>query len=232
MVTAPPTLRVLPDPEALAMAAADHLCAAVRAEPELVMLVATGNTPMPTYAELARRVAAGEADFSRAVAVQLDEYLDLPHGDPRSLWAWMQRSFVEPLGIRRTVRLGDPAAYEAELRALGGVGVAVLGLGPNGHLGFNEPPSPADAPTRAVALSPASLASNRAYWGGLPSPARAVTAGMNVILAARECLLLVSGAHKREILRRSLQEPPTPERPASLLQGTRLTVYADREAAP
>lgn len=232
MVTAPAALRVLPDAQALALAAADHLCAAVRAEPELVLLVATGNTPMPTYAELARRVAAGEADFSRAVAVQLDEYLDLTEGDPRGLWAWMQRSFVGPLGIRRAVRLTDPARYEAEVHELGGIGLAILGLGPNGHLGFNEPPSPADAPTRAVTLSPESLASNRAYWGGLPTPTRAVTAGMNIILAARETVLLVSGAHKRDVLRRTLQEPPAPEVPASLLRGTRLTVYADREAAP
>ena len=80
----------------------------MRANPALSILVATGNTPMPTYAELARRVKAGEADFSRVTAVQLDEYLGVTEDDPRSLWGWMQRSFVQPLGITRTIRLEEP----------------------------------------------------------------------------------------------------------------------------
>ena len=104
---------------------------------------------MPTYAELARRVKADEADFSQVTAVQLDEYLGVTDDDPRSLWGWMQRSFVQPLGITRTVRLEEPSEFEAEIGALGGLDLAILGLGPNGHLGFNEPPSPPDAPTRA-----------------------------------------------------------------------------------
>ena len=149
------------------------------------------------------------------VAVQLDEYLGVPESDPRSLWAWMKRSFVEPLGIGRTVRLDDPAQFEGEIRELGGLDLAILGLGPNGHLGFNEPPSPPDAPTRRLDLTPASLESNRAYWGDLPVPTQAVTAGMNVILAARQTLLLVSGAHKRTVLRarwRNRKRPICPPR--------------------
>ncbi|WP_425145066.1 glucosamine-6-phosphate deaminase [Deinococcus sp.] len=231
------TLHVSSTPEALALAAADFIAARVKEKPDLSLLAATGNTPMPTYAELARRVQAGEADFRRVTAVQLDEYLGLDDlsldvGDPRSLWAWMARSFVEPLGIRRVVRLHAPLAFEAEVGELGGLDLAVLGLGPNGHLGFNEPPSPPDAPTRQVALSAKSLESNRAYWGELPVPGRAITAGMNVLLAARETLLLVSGAHKQDILRRTLEGPQTPELPASYLRRTRLTVLTDEAAAP
>ena len=229
------TLDIQPDPQALAISAADFICEAVRKNPALSILVATGNTPMLTYGELSRRVTNGEADFSRVTAVQLDEYLGLSDADPRSLWAWMERSFVTPLGIRKTVRLEDPAAFDAEIAALGGVDLAILGLGPNGHLGFNEPPSPADAPTRAVALSPASLESNRAYWE-LAVPTRALTAGMRVILGARRTLLLVTGAHKQAILRRVLHGPQTPDLPASLLGGALLggegvTVLADRAAA-
>ena len=226
----PLTLDVQPDSHALALAAADFVAAQVRLRPDLSILVATGNTPMPTYAELARRVQAGEADFSRVVAVQLDEYLGVPESDARSLWAWMNRSFVEPLGIGRTIRLNDPAQFEGEIRELGGLDLAILGLGPNGHLGFNEPPSPPDAPTRKLDLTPASLESNRVYWGDLPVPTQAVTAGMNVILAARQTLLLVSGAHKRTVLRAALEEPETPDLPASLLRRTALTVIADEAA--
>ena len=97
----------------------------------------------------------------------------------------MKRSFVTPLGIRHTVRLTQPAEFEAAIERLGGLDLAVLGLGPNGHLGFNEPPSFPDAPTRTLDLTPASLESNAAYWDGLPVPSGAITAGMNVILAAR-----------------------------------------------
>lgn len=230
-------LMVFLDPSALAVAAADLIAAQVRARPELSILVATGSTPMATYAELARRVQAGTLDMGRVTAVQLDEYLGLEAHDSRSLWSWMKRSFVAPLGVTRTLRLdaagSDPqracADYDAALTALGGIDLAVLGLGSNGHLGFNEPPSPASAPTRAVDLTPQSRASNRAYWGQ-DVPGQALTAGMNVILAARTTLLLVTGAHKRGVLRRVLGGPQTPDLPASLLAGEGVSVLADRAA--
>lgn len=230
-------LLVYPDPAALAVAAADLIAAQVRARPGLSILVATGSTPMATYAELARRVQTGTLDMNRVTAVQLDEYLGLAADDPRSLWSWMERSFVAPLGITRTLRLNatgtDPkqacADYDEALTALGGVDLAVLGLGPNGHLGFNEPPSPASAPTRAVDLTQQSRASNRAYWDQ-DVPAQALTAGMNVILAARTTLLLVTGTHKRGVLYKVLSGPQTPDVPASLLAGEGVSVLADRAA--
>ena len=230
-------LMIFPDPSALAVAAADLIAAQVRARPELSVLVATGSTPMATYTELARRVQAGTLDMGRVTAVQLDEYLGLEQDDPRSLWGWMERSFVLPLGVARTLRLNAAGAdlqracadYDAALTALGGIDLAVLGLGPNGHLGFNEPPSPASAPTRAVDLTPGSRASNRSYWGQ-DVPGQALTAGMNVILAARTTLLLVTGAHKRGVLRRVLSGPQTPDLPASLLAGEGVSVLADRVA--
>lgn len=230
MVNPQVALSLQPDSQHLAQAAADFIAEQVQAKPDLSILVATGNTPMPTYRELARRVQAGEADFSRVRAVQLDDYLGVPQSDPRSLWSWMERSFVTPLGIRHTVRLTQPAEFEAAIERLGGLDLAVLGLGPNGHLGFNEPPSFLDAPTRTLDLTPASLESNAAYWDGLPVPSGAITAGMNVILSARRSLLLVSGAHKRSILRRTLEGPQTPEVPASFLRRTALTVIADEAA--
>lgn len=225
-------VEVLQGPAALAMRAADLIAAGVRRKPDLSVVVATGNTPMRTYAELARRVRAGQLDCSRVTAVQLDEYVGLDEDDPRALFGWMNKAFVEPLGITKVVRLTEPQTFEARLQDLGGLDLAVLGLGPNGHLGFNEPPSPPDAPTREVTLTPESLASNAAYWGDLPVPGRAITAGMNVILAAKRCLLLVEGAHKRDILTRALDGPETPELPASFLRGANVTVLADAAAAP
>ena len=232
---------VAEDYDALSRAAADELVAVVARNPTASVLVATGNTPMGMYAELAERRRGG-FDATRLRAVQLDEYLGLAPDDRRSLSGWMRRSFTGPLGVpdANVVRLpgdaDDPdaacAAFDRAIVAAGGIDVAILGLGPNGHLGFNEPPSPADAPTRVVDLTPASIVSNGPYWGGTDEvPRRAVTAGMRTLLAARLTLLVVSGAHKRDILARTVAGPVTPGVPASLLRmAPNVVVVADRAA--
>ena len=151
------------------------------------------------------------------------------------------RSFVEPLGIDPTsvVRLdgtnGDLGAvcadYEGAVHAAGGFDLAILGLGPNGHLGFNEPPSDPSSRTRTVALSAASLASNASYWGPGRVPRRAITAGMDVLLGAKRIVLIVTGEGNASILRRAVGEPPTPSVPASFLQyHPDVRVIADRAA--
>ena len=121
---------------------------------------------------------------------------------------------------------------EGEIVARGGIGLAVLGLGPNGHIGFNEPGSPFDAPTRPVRLTAESVASNAAYWGGPEAvPRRAQTLGMALLGAAERAILLVSGVRKRAILRRMLFGPIGPDLPATLLRTMpRVTVIADRDA--
>jgi glucosamine-6-phosphate deaminase len=148
---------------------------------------------------------------------------------------WTRERILVPLGVPddRFVSLpgtpGDVAdptdvdaacrAYDRTVRAAGGFDLAILGLGPNGHLGFNEPPSSAEAPTRRVALTDESLASNAVYWGGRDVvPREAVTAGMDLLLAARTILLIVTGARKRDILHRTLHGPVDPRVPASFLQ--------------
>jgi glucosamine-6-phosphate deaminase len=226
---ADPHVEIEADADALAVRAARAIADTIARRPDATIMVATGSTPMATYAELAAMRRRGELDTSRVRAVQLDEYLGLTgDDDPRSLHGWMRRSFTEPLGIddARVLRLDVSGDAEAGCRAFdeaidagGGLDLAILGLGPNGHLGFNEPPSEPGAPSRTVELTPESLASNAPYWGGLEhTPRRAATAGMRVIMQARAVLLLVSGAHKREILGRTLDGPPTPDVPSSLLR--------------
>lgn len=210
------------DTAALATAAADLVVEAVEARPDAVLLAATGETPMGCYARLAGR----PLNSSRVRVAQLDEYVGVGEDDPRSLYSWMRRSLCDPLAIdvERIIRLapdGDGPlacqAYDAAVSAAGGVDLAILGLGPNGHLGFNEPPTDAGDPTREVALTPASLESNARYWPELPVPERARTAGMDLILAARRVMLLVSGARKADILRRMLDAEPNRWLPASWL---------------
>ena len=237
-------LIVTDDYATLSQAGADYVAAFIAANPAAAIVVATGTTPMGVYRELAARRAAGMLDTSRLRVFQLDAYRGLAPDDRRSLFRWTSESFLVPLGIRpeQVVRLPGDApdpeaacrAYDAAVADAGGFGLAILGLGPNGHLGFNEPPSDETLPTRVVQLSEASVVSNAAYWGGRDAvPAEALTCGMAQLLAARHTLLLVSGVHKREILRRSAEGPRTPDVPASLLQAAAgVTVLADRAAWP
>jgi glucosamine-6-phosphate deaminase len=230
------------DPDALAQTGADLFAAAIAAKPDAAVVLATGNTPMGVYAELVRRRAARRLDVSQLRPFQLDGYLDIALDDKRSLHGWLKRAFLDPLGIdaSRLTALPDDtnapalvcAQYDQAVDAAGGFDLSVLGLGPNGHLGFNEPPSPADAPTREIVLTEASLRSNAGYWGGIDRvPRRAITCGMRQLLGARQTLLLVSGAHKREILYAMLSGPISPDVPASLLRtAPNVTVIADEAA--
>lgn len=231
------------DYEEMSRRAADLFEERVSGHPASVVL-ATGDTPMGMYRLVAERTRQGRLDVSRLTVFQLDGYLGLSLDDPRSLEAWCIRSALEPWGIpmNRFVRLPEDAVnpeaacrqYEATVESAGGLDVAVLGLGPNGHLGFNEPPSSADAPTRIVELTPESVASNARYWGGADKvPRYSITAGMNVLMQARHVLLLASGERKRAILRKVLNGPVTNEVPASHLQRhPSVIILADRAAWP
>ena len=235
-------LIIVDDYEALSRAAADQLIQAMREQPAAAIVAATGNTPMGMYIELAQYRSRGLIDTSRLRVFQLDAYLGLAPDDHRALFSWTRRSFIEPLGIAEAnvVRLAgdspDPweacRRYEAAVREAGGFDISILGLGPNGHLGFNEPPSPPEAPTRVVDLTPESIMSNARYWGGEDQvPRQALTCGMDLLLAARRTLLLVSGIHKHQVLHRALEGPQIPEVPASYLQSApNVTVLADRAA--
>ena len=236
-----PSVLVREDYADLSRAAADIVETRIAERPELNLLAATGNTPMGLYAELVRRGETGTLDASGVHVFQLDEYAGVGIEDRRSLLGWLVRSFTAPLGIPedRIVRLDtgmEPdtacAAFEERLREAGGFDLAILGIGANGHLGFNEPPSDADARTREVALSDESVLTSAAYWGDANAvPRRALTVGMRDLLASREILLLASGASKRAIVRRALHGAVTPGVPASFLQDVeRVTAVVDRAA--
>lgn len=237
-------LTIVDDYDALSRAGAELMADVIRERPNAAIILATGETPMGIYRELAARRQRDGLDTSRLRIFQLDAYVGLGADDHRSLYGWMKRSFLDPLGVpdANVVRLpgnaADPEAacraYDAAVQTAGGIDLAVLGLGPNGHLGFNEPPVDADAPTRIVTLTPASIESNARYWGGSDQvPQRALTAGMSILLAARQTLLVVSGAHKRAILRRAVEGPITPDVPASYLRhAANVTVLADKVAWP
>jgi glucosamine-6-phosphate deaminase len=230
------------DYAAMSQAAADYVTQAIVANPTATVVFPTGNTPIGLYQELVRRRAQRQFDPSHLHIFQLDEYLGMGADDPRSLFGWFQQAFLAPLGIpaRQVTRLMgdavDPAsacrAFDDALAEAGGLDLAVLGLGPNGHIGYNEPPAAGDAPTRTLTLTESSLVSAASYFGGREHvPPRALSMGMAPLLAARQILLIVSGAAKREILQRALRGPITPDVPASYLQqAANVTVIMDRAA--
>ncbi|MGZ4150300.1 MAG: glucosamine-6-phosphate deaminase [Actinomycetota bacterium] len=237
-----PRIMVVEDPEALARTGADLVAETMAATPAASVVVATGTTPMGLYEELAARHREGVLDTGAITAVQLDEYLDLEPEDRRTLFGWMWRSFLEPLGIddARVLRLpldGDLpaacAAFDRSLEARGGIDLAILGLGANGHLGFNEPPVDRWAPTHEVRLTRVTIEANARYWGDVADvPTRAVTIGLGPLLSARTILLVASGTAKHEIVRRALEDPVGPDVPASFLResGADVTVVVDRAA--
>lgn len=235
-------LIVVEDYEALSCKGADLVASIVSRKPEAAVTLATGETPVGLYRELHSWQERGRVDFSKLRVFQLDEYLGLGSGDPRLLYLWMRREFLKPLSIPDTNVVQLPSnppepeeacrEYEAAVDSVGGFDLAVLGLGPNGHLGFNEPPVDPDSPTRLVDLSAESIESNARYWGGHDQvPRRALTVGMKELLAARHILLVVSGEHKHTAVHQIVEEPMSPHWPASYLQQRpNVTILVDQAA--
>jgi glucosamine-6-phosphate deaminase len=237
-----PRVLVMDDEAGLARAAADVVSNVVARTPRAEVTVATGRTPLSTYADLVSRRDDRTFDPSSIRVWQLDDYLGIDVGSERSLFRLMRDAFLEPLDIGedRTMRLPTDAedldaacaAHDRALADAGGLDLAILGLGVNGHLGFNEPPSAGDTPTRVVELTPETRAANAAYWDGAPVPTHAVTMGLRPILSARTVLLLASGASKRDIVHRMLEGPVDPNVPASAIREAPgdVTVVVDRQA--
>lgn len=202
----------------------------------------TGHTPLPVYAELRRLAAAGLLVPGRWRVVMLDDYYG--GGEP-SFHTWLGKEVITPLAIADDRYLRIPTLpggfaniaaacddFESRLRVWGGCDWQLLGLGANGHIGFNEPGSARDSRTRLVTLTAATARANAEYWPQQQPPQLAVTQGIGTILEARRIALLVRGADKAAILAAALQGPITPAVPASFLQlAPALVVVADTAAA-
>jgi glucosamine-6-phosphate deaminase len=221
-------LRATSDEQSLAAVGADIVCDVVRAVPNAVVTFATGQSAMPVYRELAERVDRGEVDFSEVRVFELDGYLGIPLDDRRSLFAWLMRDVVVPLRIpeRAVTRLRGEASdteaacrdYDRALDRAGGYDLAVLGLGPNGHVAFNEPPADPESDAHVLEVTEESVESAVRYWGSREEvPRRAITTGLRRLIAARRVLVLARGEAKRGALERTLRGEADPMTPASFL---------------
>jgi glucosamine-6-phosphate deaminase len=254
--TAAGSLFVFPDRASACRAAADHIASIVRearaSRTRAVMGLATGGTPLRVYERLVHLVRSGELSFEKVSTYNLDEFYPISPLDPRSYRAYMHRhlfSLVDLPPNRSHLLDGTVpeafvsahcADFERWIAADGGLDLQLLGIGRNGHIGFNEPSNlPVDEalllPTRLMPLHPMTLADAAAEFGGKTEcvPPRALTMGVATILAARSILMLAFGTAKAEPVARAIEGPVTASLPASLLQtvADRVTWLVDAEAA-
>jgi glucosamine-6-phosphate deaminase len=223
--------------------AAQWVAEVVTGKPDAVLGLPTGATPLGMYAELVRLHRTGQLDFSRVVSFNLDEYVGLPDQHPASYHSYMHHNFFDLIhqaqdrfhilaGMAQDLSQ-ECQRYEQLIRDCGGLDLVILGIGQDGHIAFNEPPSSFDSRTRVVELDSSTRLANAAYFPpGSDLPRFALTMGIATIMEARMIMLLATGASKAEVLKRALTEKPTSNLPASILQThPNVTVLCDQAAA-
>ena len=211
----------------------------VSARADAVLGLATGSTPLPVWRSLARR----GLDLSRVRGFALDEYIGLAPGHPESYRSVIDRDVVEPLGLRAdAVRVpgddglgleGAGARYERDIREAGGIDLQILGIGGNGHIGFNEPGSSLDSQTRIAVLTQSTRQANRRFFASIDDvPTHCITQGLGTIRNARRLVLLAFGEAKARAVALAVEGPVSASVPASVLQLHRdVTVIVDGAAA-
>lgn len=237
-------LHVVADYVEMSHLAADVVTGVIHENPGGPITLPTGETPRGMYEELTRRIERGDLDFSSIHFFCLDEYLGKGIDDAASLTSWLDEAFLTPAHLHgdnihfipstAPNPMAAAAAYDAAIAELGGLKLAVVGLGLNGHIAFNEPGSAIDSGARIVELTDESREQNAAYYDGSEAiPQHAITIGLGTILASGLIVLIVSGANKSGILKTVLEGPITADVPGSFLRtaGDRLIVIADKSAA-
>ena len=209
--------------------AANIISAQVIMKPNCVLGLATGSTPIGTYDQLVEWYNKGDLDFSEVTTVNLDEYKGLPRTNDQSYYYFMHQHLFDRVNInpeQTNVPNGmEPDAekecgrYEELIRSLGGVDLQLLGLGHNGHIGFNEPGEAFEKETHCVDLTESTIDANKRFFASAEDvPKQAYTMGIKTIMQAKKILIVVNGENKADIVERAFFGPVTPEVPASILQ--------------
>jgi len=218
-----------PTAEAASLLAARLIRKQIETKPDSVLGLATGSTPLPLYRELLRMHREEGLDFSRVTTFNLDEYIGLAPGHPRSYHAFMHENFFRHVNIPEDqIHLPDGltpdveafcADYEARIAAAGGIDLQLLGIGTDGHIGFNEPGSSLASRTRIKTLTPQTLSDNARFFAeGETQPHHVITMGIGTILDSRRIVLLACGANKANAVAAAAEGPITASVPASALQ--------------
>jgi glucosamine-6-phosphate deaminase len=235
---------IVPDASAGGELVAEAVGALLSRKPDALLGVATGSTPLPVYQALAAKVRSGAVDASSARICQLDEYVGLPAGHPESYRSVVLREVVEPLGLSEKSFMGPDgtaedvqaacAAYDKALADAGGVDLQLLGIGTDGHIGFNEPCSSLASRTRIKTLTDQTRVDNARFFDDdiEQVPRHVITQGIGTILESRHSILLATGEGKAEAVARTVEGPVASVVPASALQlHPHATVVVDEAAA-
>lgn len=222
--------------------AANIIAAQVIMKPDCVLGLATGSTPIGAYKELVARCESGDLDFSKVTTVNLDEYKGLPRENDQSYYYFMHENLFDHVNINPSnTYLPDGtkedadkecADYEALIQSLGCQDLQLLGLGHNGHIGFNEPADSYEQLTHCVDLQESTIEANKRFFASADDvPKQAYTMGIKTIMQAKKILIVVSGADKAEIVKKAFFGPVTPQVPASILQlHNDVTIVGDADA--
>ncbi|MCX7970672.1 MAG: glucosamine-6-phosphate deaminase [Negativicutes bacterium] len=227
------------NPESVGQVAARLIAREILVKPDLVLGLATGSTPIPTYRYLVRLFGEGLISFAKVRTFNLDEYVGLSSTHSQSyayfmnehLWGKVDLPRCNadiPSGTAPDIQ-AECQRYETAIKNAGGIDLQILGLGPNGHIGFNEPSHDLAIRTHLVDLTEATINANARFFDNAGEvPRQAITMGVGTIMQARKILLIVTGDKKRDILQQSLFGPVIPEVPASILRfHPYLTVVTD-----
>jgi len=232
---------IVPDAAAAGALVADEIVALVAADPEVVLGLATGSTPLPVYEALRPRLAG--IDVSRVRGFALDEYVGIDPQHPQSYRNVIRREVIEPLGLdpdRIRVPNGAVASiehagadYEQAIEAAGGVELQILGIGTDGHIGFNEPGSSFASATRVKTLTQQTRTDNARFFDSIDEvPMHCITQGLGTILRARHLVLLAFGEGKADAVAGAVEGPVTASLPGSAIQlHPRVSVVVDDAAA-
>ncbi len=226
--------------ENVAKRAAQRYVELLRKNPCAILGGATGSTPEGLYAELVRLNKAGEISFKDAKSFNLDEYVGLDGTHDQSYRYFMNEHLFNHVDIKMEnthvpsgIDIEDPERYDAEIEAAGGIDMQLLGIGVDGHIGFNEPGTPWDSLTHVVELEQNTREVNSRFFKSIDDvPTHAVTMGIKTVMNARSIILMATGSSKAEIVKAFIEGPVTTQVPASILQlHPFVEVYLDHEAA-
>ncbi|SFC31417.1 glucosamine-6-phosphate deaminase [Butyrivibrio sp. YAB3001] len=230
------------DYEDMGRIAAKIIAAEVVLKPDCVLGLATGSSPVSTYEHLIKWYEEGYLDFSKVKTVNLDEYVGLSEDNDQSYHYFMDTCLFSRINIdKNNTYIPDGVCkdaeaecddYEKKIENLGGIDIQVLGIGQNGHIGFNEPGKSFVKRTHVVELTKSTIEANKRFFEDVSMvPTSAITMGIGTIMKARKIIMLVNGEGKADILARAFKGDITPEVPASILQlHPDVTIVADEAA--
>lgn len=214
----------------------------IKGKPDSVLGLATGSSPIPTYQFLAEEYKAGKVSFHNVTTFNLDEYCDLPRNDKNSYYSFMfanlfRHTDIDPARVNfldgnAADEKAECAQYEARIQAAGGIDLQLLGIGNNGHIGFNEPAGAFTHATYKVALTQSTLEANKRFFPDSDMPHDALTMGIDSIMQAKRIVLIATGEAKAQAVYNMIKGEVSPKCPASVLQKHKdVHIFLDRGAA-